>query len=952
MNASTVLSLNIFTNCSAIFRRTTFLVLIAFTCPSYAQEGTNKLYENALIAFQNEKIAESIIHLKNALQQKNNHLPSRILLAQALLAQGNGALAEIELNKAKANNADKNRLVTLYAHAYILQHKYDEVMRVTRAGARGDKIETELLIYRGQAQVGQKLYRSADTTFEKALVLSPQNQLALLGRAQIALLSLKPLKALEFIEQSVTNIKPFINGLIFKANVLSQLGKTDAAFDAIDKALAIDSSHMAAQLTKAMLHIGAQDYALAEPHVDFILNKIPNEPRAGYFKALINASLNNTDDTTGNKKLTEVITTLSAVPDEVMKNTPDYYYLAGITNYQFGNFTDAKRYLEKYLSYVESHLDSVRIIAQINLQQGDTITAKNLLKKANLVHPNDANILTLLGMTYLQLKDTDRAENYFKQVLDMYPSSAVGISNLARSKMLSGEYQSAIDALLTIKDNKIDNTQVKLLLIDSYEKNKSFDKAIAIALALTNQFPKESYFQQRLGSLYGWNKQSIAARSAFEKALSLDTENILAIVHLARMDIIEGKSESARTFLNEKLKDFPQNALIMTEISDSFLFENNNTEALTWIEKAYAQAQNNYYVLAKYANILMRNNDLTKAIELVDFYIGQNTDSLDALKLIAKLYQQKNQHEQAILALRDFVKKSFDKSPAYNILAKAQLVAGDKSGAIQSYKKAIVADQSSIPAHIGLVNLIISNKNESLALTLIENIAKLTASKSLEQLLLGDLYLALDNTTKAKEYYKAALDLSNQKQAILGLYRSFKKANELEQVIPYLNDWLKEYPNDIAVEISLADSYKESGKLMLSIEKYEHLLTKYGQLPILLNNAANIYFELNQTEKAREYASQAYSYLKDNVAIIDTHAWIESRLGNHLEALALFRYALTKDYDNAAIKYHLAVTLHKLDRQVEAKKYLIEAINSSQIFDEKDQAKLLLAKWSMLTVQH
>lgn len=921
------------------------VLLSALSLHSYANEAVNQQYEDALIAFHNNKIDTSIIHLKNVLQQQSDHLPSRILLAQALLAQGNGDLAEIELNNAKANNADKNRLVTLFAHAYLLQHKYDEVIRITKAGSRGTKIETELLVYKGQAQIGQKLYRSADITFEEALILAPKNQLALLGRAQIAQISSKPQQALQFIERSLAQPKPFINGWIMKANILAQLGKQKEALVAIDKAIEIDHSHFAALLTKAMLHINLSEYALAEPHIDIILSEIPNEPRAGYLKALINANLDNSSDQSGTKKLTEVITTLAAVPDEIMKTTPDYYYLAGLTNFQYGNLLDAKRYLEKYLTYVDSHLDSIRMIALIELQTGSAISAKNLLKKANLTHPNNVDILTLLGMTYLQLKDANKAESYFKEVLKINPNSERGISNLARSKMQSGEYKSAIDALLTIKNNEVNSIQVKLLLIDSFENNQDIDKAISIAQELIAQYPNDSYFQQRIGSLYGWNNQFAQAQEAFQKALNLDNTNIAAIVHLARMDIIKKDYVKARSFLQDKLEEFPQNPLIMAEISDTYLFGGNIIESLSWTSKAYALANNNYYILSKYANALTQSEQLEKAIETVDFFIGQNTNSAGALRLIAQLYQQQNKHQQAILALRDYVRKAQDKVAASILLAQAQIIAGDSSGAIQSYKKAIVEDQNSIPAHIGLVNLVIKNKDESFALNLISNINKLTNSNSLEQVLLGDLYLALDNTKKSKSHYLAALKISAQKQAILGLYQSFKKEQNLALAIPYLKQWLKKHPNDLVVEISLADSYKHANKLELAATQYEQLISNHGKMPILLNNAANIYFDLNNHQKAREYAKEAYSYLQDNVAIIDTYAWIESRLGNHKEALALFRYALTKDYDNAEIKYHLAVTLQKLQRVDEAKGYLIEAVDSPQHFSEKAQAKALLSNW-------
>jgi tetratricopeptide (TPR) repeat protein len=113
----------------------------------------------------------------------------------------------------------------------------------------------------------------------------------------------------------------------------------------------------------------------------------------------------------------------------------------------------------------------------------------------------------------------------------------------------------------------------------------------------------------------------------------------------------------------------------------------------------------------------------------------------------------------------------------------------------------------------------------------------------------------------------------------------------------------------------------------------------------LLNNAANVEFSLGDTEKAKKYAQQAYSYVPENVVIIDTLAWIKSRLGEHKQAIALFRLALTKDFDNAEVKYHIAVTLFALSRKVEAKKYLIEAIDSEQQFPEKTEAIALLKQW-------
>ncbi|MCP4985356.1 MAG: PEP-CTERM system TPR-repeat protein PrsT [Colwellia sp.] len=924
------------------------ILSLTFISPiTLADENLDASYEKALIAFQNEEFASAIIHLKNIIKENPSHMPSRVLMAQILITQGNGAAAQTELDKARDGNVDNDRLITLYGHAYVLQGKYDEALKVATLGQRNEQIETELLLIRGQAYIGTKQYRLADKAFIAVLNIKAKNQLALLGRAQIALQESEVNEALNYIELSLASIKPFINGWILKSKILHRLGDRQGALVAIDEALKIDENHLSARLTKAMLHLELKEYQQALPHVDYILSEIPNEPRASYLKAIINVSLPNDKerDTSGKNKLTEVIATLAAVPPEVMKNTPDYYFLAGLTNFQFGNLNDAHRYLSYYLNYVEFDIDTVRMLANIELQQGELESARHLLTKTNVARPGNPDILTLLGLTYLQLEDSAKAQFYFEKVVDSYPNSTISISNLARSKMQSGDYQAAIETLSAIKDNEINGTQIKLLLIDSYQNTQEYSAAIKIAKALTKEFPQNSFFQQRLGMLYGLDGQLESARKSFEKALQLSDSNIIAMVHLARMDNIAGDYDQALIFLQKQLTKFDNNILLMTEISDSYLLKKDIDSALTWIQKSYAQDPNNFYVVLKLSRILTKQKKLDQAVDLLDEYIGHNKKDAQALFAIAKLYQQQNKHQQAVLALRDYVDKSRHKAKALISLAKAQLIAKDNAGAIKSYKKAIIADDRYLPAYIGLVNIVIRNKDKAFALSLISSIADITKSSSLTAVLKGDLYLALADSKQAIKFYKQALKESDQKQAILGLYRSYKLESQQSSAIKPLQKWLQKYPDDMLVAIALADSYKGAKKLKESADYYNELITKYGPLPILLNNAASVEFALGNSEKAKQYAEQAYGYLPENVAIIDTLAWIKSRLGEYQQAIALFRIALTKDFDNAEVKYHTAVTLNALSRKVEAKKYLIEAVDSEQDFPEKYAAKALLKQW-------
>ena len=107
---------------------TPLLALLLTNFIVQASENIDTFSEKALIAFQNDKFPTTIILLKNILQESADHMPSRVLMAQVLIAQGNGGAAEVELNRARAGNVDNDRLITLYGQAYLLQDKYDDAL--------------------------------------------------------------------------------------------------------------------------------------------------------------------------------------------------------------------------------------------------------------------------------------------------------------------------------------------------------------------------------------------------------------------------------------------------------------------------------------------------------------------------------------------------------------------------------------------------------------------------------------------------------------------------------------------------------------------------------------------------------------------------------------------------------------------------------------------------------
>jgi hypothetical protein len=161
-------------NVILLYKRALLIVVFStLLCSLSYADIAPKTYEDALTSFHDGDYSTSIIHLKNILSVDNTHLPSRVLMAENLLAQGKGSLAEVELNFSKKQGAAIRLLAPLYAKAYLLQNKFDQVLSLPIDLQTSDTYRSTMLTFHGFALTGDNQLKKARTKFNEALKLSP-----------------------------------------------------------------------------------------------------------------------------------------------------------------------------------------------------------------------------------------------------------------------------------------------------------------------------------------------------------------------------------------------------------------------------------------------------------------------------------------------------------------------------------------------------------------------------------------------------------------------------------------------------------------------------------------------------------------------------------------------------------------------------------------------------------
>ena len=302
----------------------------------------------------------------------------------------------------------------------------------------------------------------------------------------------------------------------------------------------------------------------------------------------------------------------------------------------------------------------------------------------------------------IRVEDFDDAEKYLKEYYEAYPELAKEDMRMGEVHYRKGEFKKASDFYQNLILNDPQNSKIFEKMGENNFANGKFEDALknyALALRYSDQAPDSTSTYIKLMIFHGSLGQSSKFNENFDQLLiSLrsympETSVASTVLQLTGLATVSWSKEHCKNYFNNLYSQYPQMKSTFECVSN-FLFSlyGNNVEEL----KKYNQGECKAIVvqgspdLEFFVNCFlnsMEGNHKESIINFNKFIEKSGAGGKDFGYLLSKEYRAMNQPEKAIKYCQDFLRTSPYNGVFLMELSLAQLAAGKKAAAAETYKK-------------------------------------------------------------------------------------------------------------------------------------------------------------------------------------------------------------------------------------------------------------------------
>jgi len=897
------------------------MVLVLGFIGACSKVSSDEYLQQAQDSLEKNEIQTAVINLKNALQQDPKNSQARYLLGKTYIRLGNGAGAEKELKAAQSLGLSSDQLVVPLGKAYLLQGKSENLLEELKPEPGfSNSLRAEVFVLKAQAHVALGDLDDATHLLNRALEESPGLLAALLVKARVAVMQGDLVLSQQLVDQVLTQQSDNLGAWLIAGEIARLKDDFILARKNYDKALTLEPTNIAALLGQAGVGVAMGDFQSALQSAEQIQQHSPQNPLAHYVRGVVLYKQ-------GQAEAAE------QALQKVLKVAPGHlpsHQMLGSIYFTDGRFEQARVSLEKVLNVFPNDIAVRKLLASTWLKLGRPESAIPILEKILPANEGDSQLLALLGGAYMQNKDTARGTEYLERAVAQSPENALIQTQLALGRLASGKTTEAVDALETAVQLGQDVFQADVLLILTHLRSKEFSKALDKAKQLGLKLPDSAVPENLAGAAYAGLEDLPAARESFEAALKIQPDFVPAVMNLAKLDQAEGNVKSAKARFEQIVKQHKGHVKAIFALVDIAVQEGNRAEADKWLNQVREQNVGDLQVGTLLVRYWMGRGDFTKAVDIARDMKKQHPENFAALRAYGLAQLAAGQKNNALETFNGLIEYYPDVAGAHTLLGKAYLATGDFTLAGRHAQQA-------------LAQLAVQNGDLDKAMRIARKLQKQRPTLAVGYQLEGDLQMHNKNFSAAAKIYASGFAKAPSGMLAVKHFQAEKKYRAKKADKTLLLEWLKQNPHDVSVRLVLAQAYSEAAKKQQAISQYEKILESHPRHVATLNNLAWLLYEVGN-KNAVSYGQKAQKLAPDNPAVNDTYGWLLLQDGESKQGLEYLQKAYEGAPDVAEIQFHYAVALERNGQAQKARGELEILLEKHGDFPQAAEARALLAK--------